>query len=79
MTDDFDDTESVRRMMLEHGIPQRDLAEAKQKWDHIEVARDFEIVGFMAPFCVAIRKSDGKKGSLEFTHHPRFYFNFVED
>jgi hypothetical protein len=28
---------------------------------------------------VVKRKSDGKKGSLEFTHSPRVYFNFVED
>lgn len=74
-----DETESVRRQMLESGQPHRDLAEAKQRWDHNEVREAFEIIGFMAPFCVAIRKSDGKKGSLEFTHHPRFYFNFVED
>jgi hypothetical protein len=24
-------------------------------------------------------KSSGKKGSLEFQHDPRFYFNFIED
>jgi hypothetical protein len=27
----------------------------------------------------ALRKSDGVKGSLEFTHNPRVYFNFVAD
>jgi hypothetical protein len=73
-----DDTEELRRLMLETGIPQANLAYAKEKWDHIEVAQHFEIVSFAAPFCVAIRKSDGARGSLEFTHHPRFYFNFVE-
>jgi hypothetical protein len=30
----------------------------------------------MAPFVVVRRLSDGQKGSLEFQHHPRFYFNF---
>jgi hypothetical protein len=25
------------------------------------------------------RKADGVKGSMEFTHNPRFYFNFVAD
>jgi hypothetical protein len=79
MSQHFDETESVRRHMLETGQPQADLAQAKERWDHNEVRDAFEIIGFMAPFCVAIRKSDRKKGSLEFTHHPRFYFNFVED
>ena len=74
-----DDTEKLRQLMLNYGVPQADLAEAKVKWDHDEVREHFEIIGFMAPFCVAIRKSDGKRGSLEFTHHPRFYFNFVAD
>ena len=33
----------------------------------------------MAPFVAVRRKSDGAKGSMEFTHSPRFYFNFVAD
>jgi hypothetical protein len=28
---------------------------------------------------IVTRKSDGAKGSLEFTHNPRWYFNFVPD
>jgi hypothetical protein len=32
--------------------------------------------GFKAPLVVVRRKSDGKKGSLEFQHQPRFYFGF---
>jgi hypothetical protein len=35
--------------------------------------------GFMAAFVVVTRKADGVKGSMEFTHNPRFYFNFVPD
>jgi hypothetical protein len=35
-------------------------------------------MGFAAPYVVVRRKSDGVKGSLEFTHHPRVYFNFQE-
>jgi hypothetical protein len=75
----IDETESVRRHMLETGQPQADLERSEQRWDHNEVREAFEIIGFMAPFCAAIRKSDGVKGSLMFTHSPRFYFNFVED
>ena len=32
-----------------------------------------------APFVIVQRKSDREKGSLEFQHCPRFYFNFVLD
>ena len=35
------------------------------------------MIGFMAPFIGVERKSDGQKGSIEFQHSPRFYFNFV--
>ena len=75
----MDDTEAVRRQMLASGQPQRDLAEAKETWDTQALGRDFEVIGFMAPFIVVKRKSDGAKGSLEFTHNPRVYFNFVKD
>jgi hypothetical protein len=34
------------------------------------------VIGFLAPFVVVRRKIDGVKGSLEFQHHPRFYFGF---
>ena len=48
-------------------------------WDAEELCAEFEVVGFMAPFVGVRRKSDGQKGSLEFQHHPRFYFSFVPD
>ena len=32
----------------------------------------------MAPYVVAKRRCDGRCGSLEFQHRPRFYFVFVE-
>ena len=50
-----------------------------QKWNTEELQRDFSVQGFMAPFVVVKRKSDGKTGSLEFTHSPRVYFNWRED
>jgi hypothetical protein len=74
-----DETENIRRAMLASGQPQRDLAEAKERWNTDDLARDFEVIGFAAPFVVVKRKSDGVKGSLEFTHSPRVYFNFVAD
>jgi hypothetical protein len=74
-----DETEDVRRAMLATGQPQRDLEKAEQRWTTDQLREEFEVIGFMAPFVVVRRKSDGVKGSLEFTHNPRFYFNFVAD
>jgi chromosome partitioning protein len=48
-------------------------------WDTDELRAEFDVIGFMAPFVGVRRKSDGRKGSLEFQHHPRFYFSFVPD
>ncbi len=49
-----------------------------QVWSGEEMRNDFTVLGFGAPFIVVERKSDGKKGSLMFQHHPRFYFEFQE-
>jgi len=46
-------------------------------WSTEEVTREFEITGFLAPRCSAIHKETGIKGTLQFTHSPRFYFNFI--
>jgi hypothetical protein len=48
-------------------------------WNTKELQEDFEVIGFQAPYVVVKKKSDGVVGSLEFTHMPRFYFNFKED
>lgn len=48
-------------------------------WDTEELRGDFEVLGFLAPYVVVRRKSDRQKGSLEFQHDPRFYFNFMPD
>jgi len=50
-----------------------------QVWDTSQLTEDYEVIGFLAPFVVVRRKSDGVKGSLEFTHRPRFYYRFRED
>jgi len=49
-----------------------------QVWDTRELSRDFDVIGFSAPFVVVRRKADGKKGSLGFCHQPRFYYAFRE-
>jgi hypothetical protein len=50
-----------------------------QVWDFRELARDFIVIGYMAPLVVVDRKTDGVRGSMEFQHHPRHYFNWKED
>ena len=76
-----DPTEPIRRQRLaeinlEPGS--REALEAKygHVWDTGQLSDDFEVIGFMAPLVVVRRRADGAKGSLEFQHHPRFYFNF---
>ena len=56
----------------------REYLEAKhgQVWTTSELSDDFDVIGFMAPVVVVIRKSDGQKGSLFFQHSPRFYYGF---
>jgi hypothetical protein len=79
-----DPTEGIRRELLVEINAEPGSLEALevthgQVWDTNELARDFEVVGFLAPLVVVRRRSDGRKGSLEFQHHPRLYFNFVLD
>jgi hypothetical protein len=75
-----DPTEATRRKLIAEGAPADDLAEAvaaeAPTWTTEELTRDFEVIGFAAPFVVVRRRSDGVKGTLEFTHSPRVYFNF---
>jgi hypothetical protein len=76
-----DPTESLRRERLKEINVEpgsREALEAKygRVWDTRELAHDFIVIGFAAPLVVVQRKSDGVKGSLEFQHQERFYFNF---
>jgi hypothetical protein len=76
-----DETEPYRRQRLaeinaQPGIREALEAQQGRVWNTEELSRDFEVVCFMAPLVVVRRKSDGKKGSLEFQHSPRFYFAF---
>lgn len=74
-------TESIRRERLneinaEPGSREALEAEYGQVWTTQELGRDFDVLGFAAPLVVVRRKTDGVRGSLEFQHNPRFYFNF---
>ena len=76
-----DPTEDIRRSRLAeiNLMPgSREALEAKhgQVWSTAELTRDFEVEAFLAPLVGVRRRSDGQRGSLEFQHNPRFYFNF---
>jgi hypothetical protein len=86
----MDNTEHIRRVEIQriNAEVQSDNAQSERQrleqkygkvWDTSELSKEFKVLGFMAPFVVIIRLSDNKKGSLEFQHYPRFYFNFVSD
>ena len=79
-----DSTELLRRTRLaeinaEPGSREALQARHGRVWDTEELAREFEALGFLAPYVVVRRRADGRKGSLEFQHHPRLYFNFLPD
>lgn len=48
-------------------------------WNTTELALEFELIGFAAPFAVVRRKTDQRLGSVLFQHWPRYYFSFLED
>ena len=79
-----DPTEDIRRTMVaEINVEQaeRDALTARygQVWNTTELKDAYEVTGFLAPFIVVTRKSDGAKGSLMFQHSPRYYFSFTKD
>ena len=55
------------------------VPEDVKTWDTAELQKEFEVLGFAAPYVVVVRKADGVRGSLEFKHSPRVYFNWQED
>ena len=85
-----DETEPLRRARLAqiNSMVESNNEKAERKrlethygqvWDTDQLSQEFEVLVFLPPYVVVRRKSDGCKGSLEFQHHPRFYFNFVHD
>ena len=84
----MDATEGIRREIVAqvNGSVQSDNKDTErvrleseygQVWDTAQVQKEFDVIGFGAPFVVVTRKSDSVRGSLMFQHHPRFYFSFT--
>jgi len=83
MTEKVDETEALRRHLVGeiNSYPtEREALEAQygQVWNTEELTRDFNVLGFLAPFARVIRKADGKSGLMSFQHRPRYYFCFEE-
>ena len=79
-----DPTESIRReRLVEINTNSRSREELEAAyggvWDTQELAEEFSVTGFLAPFVVVRRRADGMEGSLEFQHMPRLYFNWQPD
>jgi len=80
----IDHTEDLRRalaLQISNERAERPILEGRhgRVWNGAELAHDFEILGFAAPFVVVRGKAEDKLGSLMFQHHPRYYFGFRED
>ena len=76
-----DETEAIRRLQLaeinaQPGSREALEAEHGQVWDTRQLGEDFVVEGFLAPYVIVHRKSNGQRGSLMFQHNPRFYFSF---
>ncbi len=76
-------TEAFRRLRLAELNPGVGRTELEQRYgtvlDPVELAAAYKVMRFMAPLVVVKRKADGRIGSLEFQHNPRFYFNWQAD
>lgn len=84
MSNEIDETEDLRRerqAQLNATAAVRIELEGRygKVWSIEELKQEFDVIGFMAPLVGVQNKVTGKKGSLEFQHSPRFYFNFVAD
>lgn len=84
----YDQTEGIRKIhaqLINAGYSE-DRAKRKLEliqsygednvWDNDEVSEIFSFQGFMMPYAVVTRYSDGQRGTVTFTHSPRFYFDF---
>jgi hypothetical protein len=72
-----DSTETTRRFLIDSDVPTQRLADADVSYDTQQLQEHFTVQGFLAPFVSVIRKADGVKGVMMFTHSPRRYFDFT--
>lgn len=82
----MDQTEAIRKERIDEinaGELTREVLEIQfgkgNVWSTDELTERFDVLGFLAPFVAVRDKATGKKGTCEFSHMPRFYFNYQED
>jgi len=87
----YDKTEHIRRILvgLINAGYSEDEAQRRAElvveygednvWNTDEATTVFKFKQFLAPFAYVQRRKDGVTGTVEFTHSPRFYFNFQEE
>lgn len=73
-----DPTEDARRALAAE-INDAEFHLPDPHWTTDEARAEFEFLGFMVPFAVVRRRSTRERGSLEFAHSPRFYFNWLPE
>lgn len=76
-----DGVEAYRRQRqaeLNAEMAEREELEKKygKVWNTQDLLEEFVSEGFLAPYVVVHRKDNGQRGTMEFQHHPRFYFNW---
>jgi hypothetical protein len=87
-----DITENLRRAMVQDinaQVMSDDEAAERERlktiygdasiWNTKQLQEKFEVLGFMAPFCVVRDRVTRVKGSVMFVHSPRLYFNWQQD
>lgn len=69
----------MTEMDINESIAKAELEKNNGKvWTTGEMTKEFDVKSFLAPFVTVVRRSDGVKGTLMFSHRPRFYFKFKE-
>ena len=78
-----DPTENARRELVREVNQDAERAKLQEKYGEVlttnEMQVRYTVEGFLSPFVVCRRKSDGKRGTLMFSHDPRYYFGWQED
>ena len=79
----MDNTEQARRELVQEVNQDTERAKLEEKYGELMTTSMmqslYDVEGFLAPFIVCRRKSDGKRGTLMFSHSPRYYFSWQED
>jgi hypothetical protein len=78
-----DPTENARRELVREVNQNAERAKLEEKYGEVlttsQMQELYSVEGFLSPFVVCRRKSDGKRGTLMFSHDPRYYFGWQED